>query len=205
MVERLITSVLKTDIPLQVSWVRIPPLPPFLVPPPLTIVSLESGATGGAGASEAQGCRFETCLSNQTLLCNHWGMAQLVAQGTLNPKAVGSSPTFPASMLYCYGATTDLHISITSACQSCTQCGCFVHRKVIYMLYHTHWRDHMILEIINKNMRKFHRWQRIKNTVRELSRLTSRELDDLGIARCDIYNVARQSVHKDWNRKAEIA
>jgi len=63
----------------------------------------------------------------------------------------------------------------------------------------------MILEIINKNMRKFQRWQRINTTVRELSRLTSRELDDLGIARCDIYNVARQSVHKDWNRKAEMA
>ena len=63
----------------------------------------------------------------------------------------------------------------------------------------------MIFEIINKNMRKFQRWQRYNNTVRELSRLTSRELDDLGIARCDIYNVARQSVHKDWNRKAEIA
>ena len=63
----------------------------------------------------------------------------------------------------------------------------------------------MILEIINKNMRKFQRWQRYNNTVRELSRLTSRELDDLGIARCDIYNVARQSVHKDYNRKAEIA
>lgn len=63
----------------------------------------------------------------------------------------------------------------------------------------------MIFEIINKNMRKFQRWQRYNNTVRELSRLTSRELDDLGIARCDIYNVARQSVHKDYNRKAEIA
>ena len=63
----------------------------------------------------------------------------------------------------------------------------------------------MIFEIINKNMRKFQRWQRYNNTVRELSRLTSRELDDLGIARCDIYNVARQSLHKDWNRKAEMA
>jgi len=63
----------------------------------------------------------------------------------------------------------------------------------------------MILEIINKNMRKFQRWQRINNTVRELSRLTGRELNDLGIARCDIYNVARQSVHKEGVRKAEMA
>ena len=51
----------------------------------------------------------------------------------------------------------------------------------------------MILEIINKNMRKFHRWQRYNNTVRELSRLTSRELDDLGISRGEIQSVARQN------------
>ena len=115
----------------------------------------------------------------------------------LGSVAIGSTGDFESQcsrcMLYCYGATTDLHISITSACQSCTQCGCFVHRTVIYIVYHTHWRDLMIFEIINKNMRKFHRWQRYNNTVRELSRLTSRELDDLGISRGEIQSVARQN------------
>ena len=63
----------------------------------------------------------------------------------------------------------------------------------------------MIYEIINKQMAKLHRWQRVNNTVRELSRLTNRELNDLGIARCDIHNVARQSVRKEGVRRVEMA
>ena len=51
----------------------------------------------------------------------------------------------------------------------------------------------MIFEIINKNMRKFRNWQRYNNTVRELSRLTNRELADLGISCGEIQSVARQN------------
>lgn len=33
-------------------------------------------------------------------------------------------------------------------------------------------------------------YQRKRQTIRELSRLSTRELNDLGISRCDIYRVA---------------
>ncbi len=36
-------------------------------------------------------------------------------------------------------------------------------------------------------------WRRYRTSVRELSRLTDRELNDLGLNRYDIENVARQS------------
>ena len=46
--------------------------------------------------------------------------------------------------------------------------------------------------------RKVSRWlrrqTRMRKTVRELSALTNRELADIGIARCDIYRVARDLV-----------
>lgn len=35
---------------------------------------------------------------------------------------------------------------------------------------------------------------RIRNTVRELSALTDKDLSDIGIARCDIYAVARGDI-----------
>ena len=63
----------------------------------------------------------------------------------------------------------------------------------------------MIFKIINRNLRKFKRWQRYHNTVVELSRLTNRELADLGINRCDIERVAKQSIHREGVRKAEMA
>lgn len=34
----------------------------------------------------------------------------------------------------------------------------------------------------------------IQRTTSELSRLSDRELDDLGISRCDIYRVARNAI-----------
>ena len=40
--------------------------------------------------------------------------------------------------------------------------------------------------------RKIQQSNRYRNTVRELSALTDRDLADLGIARCDIENVARK-------------
>ena len=42
--------------------------------------------------------------------------------------------------------------------------------------------------------RSFNNWRKYRQTVTELSRMSSRELQDLGINRADIQSVARQSV-----------
>lgn len=42
--------------------------------------------------------------------------------------------------------------------------------------------------------RTFNNWRKYRQTVTELGRMSSRELNDLGINRADIYSVARQSV-----------
>jgi len=48
---------------------------------------------------------------------------------------------------------------------------------------------------MSKIGKKITRWlrrqSRMKQTVSELSALTDRELSDIGVARCDIYRVAR--------------
>ena len=43
-------------------------------------------------------------------------------------------------------------------------------------------------------IRSYKNWRRYNQTVRELSRLDNRELNDLGIARADIERVARAAV-----------
>lgn len=43
-------------------------------------------------------------------------------------------------------------------------------------------------------IRNYRNWRRYRQTVNELSRLSNRELNDLGIARGDIQFVARSSV-----------
>ena len=43
-------------------------------------------------------------------------------------------------------------------------------------------------------IRNYRNWRRYRETVSELSRLSNRELTDLGIARGDIHRVARKSV-----------
>ncbi|MBI1620476.1 DUF1127 domain-containing protein [Aquamicrobium zhengzhouense] len=43
-------------------------------------------------------------------------------------------------------------------------------------------------------IRNFRNWRRYRDTVNELSRLSNRELHDLGIARGDIPFIARKSV-----------
>ena len=43
-------------------------------------------------------------------------------------------------------------------------------------------------------IRNYRNWRRYRDTVNELSRLTNRELSDLGIARGDIQFVARKSI-----------
>lgn len=45
-----------------------------------------------------------------------------------------------------------------------------------------------------KVSRWFRNQARIRNTVRELSALTDKDLSDIGISRCDIYGVARGSI-----------
>jgi uncharacterized protein YjiS (DUF1127 family) len=40
-------------------------------------------------------------------------------------------------------------------------------------------------------IQSFREWRRYRNTVNELSRLSTRELTDLGLTRCDIPSVAR--------------
>lgn len=43
-------------------------------------------------------------------------------------------------------------------------------------------------------IRNYRNWRRYRETVSELSRLSNRELNDLGINRCDIPFVARKSI-----------
>lgn len=43
-------------------------------------------------------------------------------------------------------------------------------------------------------IRSYKNWRRYNQTVRELSRLNNRELDDLGISRADIEKVARAAI-----------
>ena len=43
-------------------------------------------------------------------------------------------------------------------------------------------------------IRNYRNWRRYRDTVSELSRLSNRELNDLGIARSDIHMVARKSI-----------
>jgi uncharacterized protein YjiS (DUF1127 family) len=43
-------------------------------------------------------------------------------------------------------------------------------------------------------IRNYRNWRRYRETVSELERLTTRELNDLGIARSDIPYVARKSL-----------
>lgn len=43
-------------------------------------------------------------------------------------------------------------------------------------------------------IRNYRNWRRYRETVSELSRLSNRELADLGINRSDIYTVARKSI-----------
>ena len=49
------------------------------------------------------------------------------------------------------------------------------------------------MQIIEKIARWLDRQARINRTVRELYDLTDRELADIGLNRCDIYRVARES------------
>ena len=45
----------------------------------------------------------------------------------------------------------------------------------------------------NPLVRTYRNWRKYRQTYNELMRLTQRELDDLGIRRVDIRNIARES------------
>jgi uncharacterized protein YjiS (DUF1127 family) len=42
--------------------------------------------------------------------------------------------------------------------------------------------------------RKFNAWRRYREALRELSQMNDHELSDIGISRCDIESIARESV-----------
>ena len=44
-----------------------------------------------------------------------------------------------------------------------------------------------------KLLRSYNNWRRYRETIGELTRLSNRELSDLGISRADIPHVARES------------
>ena len=48
--------------------------------------------------------------------------------------------------------------------------------------------------MIDTVVRKINNWKRFRQTYDELSNLTNRELDDLGISRADIARYARQAI-----------
>ncbi|WP_299470542.1 DUF1127 domain-containing protein [uncultured Roseibium sp.] len=48
--------------------------------------------------------------------------------------------------------------------------------------------------MIDTVVKKFNTWKRFRQTYDELSNLSNRELDDLGISRADISRYARQAV-----------
>ena len=43
-------------------------------------------------------------------------------------------------------------------------------------------------------IRNYRNWRRYRETVKQLDRLSTRELDDLGISRSEIHMVARKAV-----------
>ena len=47
--------------------------------------------------------------------------------------------------------------------------------------------------VISQILAAFQRWRLYRATVAELAQLSDRQLSDLGISRCDIDNIARQT------------
>jgi uncharacterized protein YjiS (DUF1127 family) len=79
--------------------------------------------------------------------------------------------------------------------------------KRIAAMHHRHFKRPVILTIFQPSqeqrnalgekmnlIRNYRNWRRYRETVNELSRLSNRELNDLGISRGDIPFVARKSV-----------
>ncbi len=47
-------------------------------------------------------------------------------------------------------------------------------------------------------LKAINRWRKARNTYRELSSLTDRELSDIGLVRADLYAVAREESRTTW-------
>jgi uncharacterized protein YjiS (DUF1127 family) len=56
----------------------------------------------------------------------------------------------------------------------------------------------MAMKMVKSWLVKLRKIQKYRRTVHELERLTNRDLADLGIARCDIERIARQSIDKRY-------
>ncbi len=52
------------------------------------------------------------------------------------------------------------------------------------------------MQPMNALVRRYRSWRQYRQTFDELMRLSPRELDDLGIHRADIGNIARQSARR---------
>ena len=50
--------------------------------------------------------------------------------------------------------------------------------------------------MLNQMITKYQRWKAIQNTASELSTLSNRTLEDLGISRDQIHNIAKRAVFK---------
>ena len=83
-----------------------------------------------------------------------------------------------------------MHSSVVhNAVRFILHCNKYVH------IMHNKWRKKMqtLINNIAKSITKYNRYRR---TFRELSNLTNRELADIGIARCDIPNVASNLIRR---------
>jgi len=85
------------------------------------------------------------------------------------------------------------------------QCGIVAFLNRLNVLYLNHRNDAGPIEvadvrkpsgkgIIMNVARSFNNWRKFRQTVAELDRMSSRELQDLGIARADIRSVARAAM-----------
>lgn len=89
------------------------------------------------------------------------------------------------------GTVIQIHLSLKAAdrlicCVATTSvCGCSENQKA-----HTHIQESIM--IVSHILAKIRSYLRYRDTVRELSRLTDRELNDLGLSRWDIPFIARK-------------
>jgi uncharacterized protein YjiS (DUF1127 family) len=62
-----------------------------------------------------------------------------------------------------------------------------------------------MLKLVNDFVRNYQQYKRYKLTVSELNKLTDRDLADLGLVRCDIDRVARESITvSSYNKSSQF-
>mgnify|MGYP001035301815 FL=1 len=62
----------------------------------------------------------------------------------------------------------------------------------------------MLKNFLNKIYNSYLSTREIRKTVKELNRLTNKELNDIGISRGDIYSVARKDVDMNPNLRGWV-